>query len=461
MRKDPESLNLEFEKVQIPRELDLVIEKAIRRGRRSKLIGNCLKPLAAALAVMLVFVFGVNASPGFARYARSVPGLEGLVDWVSFDKGLVDVVDMGFGQVINKSATDNGVTMTVKNAIYDGRKLILLMGVESEISLGRIRWIDNEVLGFYNDFEGYIRNRYPETTGHSFDYLVEVELKGGQSRKDVLFKCYEIQYHNYDTQGVAGEMETIKGNWTILFQLEPELASCKPIHVSIDKEVRLGDTKFRVKSMEIYPTVIDVKIVRDDTTPAWITHFSNPRLVDENGIEYKCKASEQGDWESVRRGPEVTLSFESNYFINSRKLTLLMDGAYTIPKGGYSVVMDVANETVLDDGGLGVKFLRVEHDIPMNEFPTNEEVLYNHVIFTITDAKYKQAVPKFLSVDKVHDLFGKEYPLIYSHSSSAMPGAQDEFSLWFKAEEELPKAIRFKIIAISREKTEPIRVKLN
>ena len=104
--------------------------------------------------------------------------------------------------------------------------------------------------------------------------------------------------------------------------------------------------------------------------------------------------------------------------------------------------------------------MRIEYDIPRNEFPTYEEVLYNHVIFTITDAKYKQAVPKFLSETRCTICLGRS-TLIYSHSSSAMPGAQDEFSLWFKAEEELPKAIRFKIIAISREKTEPIRVKLN
>lgn len=42
------------------------------------------------------------------------------------------VLERGYGQVIDKSASDQGITLILENAIFDGRKLFLLVKLETK-----------------------------------------------------------------------------------------------------------------------------------------------------------------------------------------------------------------------------------------------------------------------------------------------------------------------------------------
>jgi len=74
-KNDVSALKKEFENIHVPQELDLIIEQAIRRGRKVKTTGRIFKPLATVASLILVFALSVNATSLFV----TMTGLPGCV----------------------------------------------------------------------------------------------------------------------------------------------------------------------------------------------------------------------------------------------------------------------------------------------------------------------------------------------------------------------------------------------
>ena len=72
---DVSALKKEFENIQVPQELDLIIEQAIGKGKRVKKTFHIFRPLATVASLILIFVLSVNATFLFA----SKTGLPGCV----------------------------------------------------------------------------------------------------------------------------------------------------------------------------------------------------------------------------------------------------------------------------------------------------------------------------------------------------------------------------------------------
>jgi hypothetical protein len=80
-----------YKKMEIPDELDSVIDRAIESAIKKKT--RWYKPMAAVVASLLILVLCINVSPVFASYVERIPGFERLVEIVRFDKGLKQAVD--------------------------------------------------------------------------------------------------------------------------------------------------------------------------------------------------------------------------------------------------------------------------------------------------------------------------------------------------------------------------------
>jgi len=445
MRKDLDNIKKQYDSIQIPPELDLVIEQAVKRGQRVKRSNLFIRPLAAAAALLLFFVLSVNLSPAFARVVGTIPGMESIIDLISFDRGLVEVVDHGYGQVINKSVTDNGMTLTLESAIYDGKQLILALRMVADRELDQAGFWEL----FLTDASG---NKIPAAYGHgsnedentnTFRTLVQFHYIEGSFPESLILECNSIE-HIYEAENHTQHREIIAGNWSIPFTLDTELAHFEPIITELDKVVTVGNVKFTIESMSVYPTVAELKVTMDPENPVRITSFKNLRVMDEEGNKYSFRSS-------TGQGNEYVYRFESNYFLSPKQLTLELDGVYTLPWEDTYFILDIENEKVLDDGGLGIEFVRKSVYLD-SIYERNEMTVW----FEVNDPEFVQADDRFIWVDTVQDLSGNPYHLIHHAWSSG----QDQFGLGFNADEEIPNTVKVRVNGISKGIMESVEVPL-
>ena len=439
MPKDVSALKKEFENIQVPQELDLYIEQAIRKGRRGKTTGRIFKPLVAVISLVLVFALSVNLSPAFASYVSNM-GMESLVNIFSFDQGLANVVEKGFGDVNDASVTDQGITLTVESAIYDGRRLVIAVKTESDRELNYVWLEDVHISGFFGT--SWANHNFRNVKNVFYQFL-ECNIDDAQQLQGMLvIECTKIDIaYPTDDDHLPEISETLRGNWTIPINVDTALAKYEPKHLAVNKVVSIDEMQFTVKCIEIYPTVIDMKISLGQNNPARFTSFKNPRLIDTDGNEYRYKFSS-------KRGTDLNLSFESTYFTGTTDLTFAFDGVYTLPLEETYFIIDIENECVLDDGGLGIEY--VKH---------YEDERYLDVLFKLTDREYEEADEQFLWIDyTVYDLLGNPYDVILRQWHPL--GQSIQYSLGFDVDQGIPSAVKVEVTGISKGIMKLVRVKL-
>ncbi|KMZ41367.1 MULTISPECIES: DUF4179 domain-containing protein [Bacillales] len=86
---------------------------------------NILKKTAIAVAsVTAIITFGSMVSPTFASYVNSViQSIQGI------DTGMKQAAEKGYAQAINKSATDQGITLNVKEVVADPVRMAIFAQV--------------------------------------------------------------------------------------------------------------------------------------------------------------------------------------------------------------------------------------------------------------------------------------------------------------------------------------------
>ncbi len=85
-------LKKSIDEVEVPQELDNVINKAIKRGKRDMTKKNykfkVIKAAAcAAIVLATAFTAGINTIPAFAESLKDIPGVAGIVKVLQFEKG--------------------------------------------------------------------------------------------------------------------------------------------------------------------------------------------------------------------------------------------------------------------------------------------------------------------------------------------------------------------------------------
>ncbi|MBU3130531.1 DUF4179 domain-containing protein [Clostridium tagluense] len=118
-----------------------LLKRESKKGKRvkgNKVINNIIKSVVAA---MFVFVVSVNIFPDLALALVKIPGLNKLIEIVTFDKGFKNVIDNGNIQYVNTIIEDKGVKFTVNTIAGDDLKLWIGYELEGEGSiLGEIKF---------------------------------------------------------------------------------------------------------------------------------------------------------------------------------------------------------------------------------------------------------------------------------------------------------------------------------
>jgi hypothetical protein len=343
-----------YKKIEIPAELDSVIDRAIESSIKKKI--KWYKPMAAVVASILIFVLCINVSPVFASYVERIPGFERLVEIVRFDKGLKQAVDNGFAQKIHKSSESEGVIFTVNDIILDQKNIILTYDLKTKdlynnLIIEKFK-IKNNITGqsiINYSLEPVSDQQYSNVN----DGIISIQYDNDRNSipEQIVIEVTSISGLSKDDN--EGQRRTINGNWNLSFNIDNEkLKESTPKNLLLEnKTVVVDDMKFTIDTVKAYATNMDIHITLASNNPYKFVDFKNIYMEDEKGTKYRFKGSSQ------ERQYEYTFHFISNYFTTSKYLQLKCDGIYIMPKEKRYIEVDLRNKKIIDDSGFHLEYL--------------------------------------------------------------------------------------------------------
>lgn len=361
-----------YQQEQYMKQLDTIavpgleIEQAILEGQhraekekrivRLQKLKKGLIGITATACLILALLVGIRVSPVFASTLSQIPVVSELVALIAGnkDKGLQDIVDNEYYEVIDQTVTENGLSLTLKGVIADESGMIIYYSVTAEepevlkgLSVNRVRiYKDEKEFG-----DGY---------GSSFfyregDVAIEDEIDVHSNEKlDYSSKQFAFNVTFSD------EHETVI---TIPFELKQPIAITKS-H-SIAKEVVVNGQKIWLDELNISPLRAELKLHADKNNSMRLLAVRSLELIDEMGEQ----------WGAINNGITATGTFDekgyslyiqSNYFRDPKQLTLRLGEIEALPRGEDYIEVDFEQQKVLYQPSL------IEGDISV----TNDSIIY-------------------------------------------------------------------------------------
>ena len=215
MKIETEEMEIsEFDKAKVKKEVKMSLRKKRKRhGWKMKVAA------AAVICGLSVSALGI----AFPAYAGNVPVIGDIFRFL--DNGRTGIYDnyQEYSSTVNMTKESNGVKITINDAIYDGKTVLLTYSVESERDLG-----DQPFIGSYLDIK--------ETSGGSgSDHISKVGehqyvgLITGSRLDEKDLDTVKVKW-KIDSISVGGTDEKIKGHWNFSLSLQTS-----------DNEVQLVD----------------------------------------------------------------------------------------------------------------------------------------------------------------------------------------------------------------------------
>ncbi|RST75282.1 DUF4179 domain-containing protein [Siminovitchia acidinfaciens] len=269
-------------------EIDVPVDKLMARekaamlqAKRRRITDRTVKrSLLAACGLCLTILGSGFFSSGAAKALSKVPVIGPIYEQFS-DIASEKIQNDQLASVIDKQDSRNGLTMTVKDAAYDGGRLIVTVAYEGEKQVS----LEEETVGFTNIT---INGR-------------EVEAAIGSSGQDMITPSMIIEHHqftltNYDEFGdhidvsVQGEnLFGLKGKWKVDFPLEKIKGDIHEFYPEVKGQTK--DNKYTLATDKItfseLSTRIDltldypVEMDKNDTWP-WFDYI----VIDDKGNIY-------------------------------------------------------------------------------------------------------------------------------------------------------------------------------
>lgn len=333
----------------IPPALEQSVQRARARhkaARRGKVFGIPLASLAGAAAA---FVLLVNLSTPFALAASRVPFLRELTAAVALSPSLKAAVEHDYVQYVGQRQTVNDVTMTMEYLIVDQKQVNVFYTLKSD------QYLSLEGDPTFTTTDG-AQVQASIQWGYFFEReaLRKITLDFSDSVPDTLLMTYQAYPSPYGGENreapvpssAQGEEQPPKHETVaeFAFTLRFDPAFTQPGQVyELDYPVILDGQTITVKTVEIYPTHIQLNLRDDAANTAWLKGLAF-YLEDEKGNRYEKISNgitATGDPGGTPFMPSHRL--ESSYFGDAKHLTIHITGAEWLDKGKEYIDLDIAN----------------------------------------------------------------------------------------------------------------------
>jgi len=330
----------QLDKIAIP-ELERAIVEGQRRAEqeqrsiRLKRLQRGMIAFAATACLMLALLVGIRVSPVLASTLSQIPLVSELVELIAGnkDKGLQDIVDNEYYEVIDQTVTENGISLTIKGVIADESGMNVFYRVTSERGLVGLDTRGIRILQDGKDLEGGMSYSFFH---REEDTAIDDHIQLGMEQKiDYSSKQFALEVTFTD------EYET---TITIPFELKQQIAATKSY--SIGKEVAVNDQKIWIDELNITPLRAELKLHADESNSMRLLGIRSLELIDEHGEQ----------WGAITNGVTARGSFDengyslyiqSNYFRDPEQLTLRIGEIEALPKGEDYIEVDFGEQKVL------------------------------------------------------------------------------------------------------------------
>ena len=374
--KDYEDLVRELASIHVPEDrLACARTESVRRHQREKRLRKRAWQSVALVAVLvLVFVTSIRVSPAFASAISKIPGFAPLVQMITYDKGVADIIDHEYYEEIGTTQTKNGLTFTLQGVIADESGMILPYTLMAPFNLQKLdtRKVEvrrnGEALAVGGIGFGWYRSEETKIIEEKF------EITAGDNPIDYQVAQFELYIQ------LADENNT---EFTIPFELERPIAKAK--NYAINEVMSFEGQNIMIKSISISPLRTGITIAVDPNNDMRILGFDALRLLDENGEE----------WSTIKNGltargnfidGEATYYMQSNYFRKPKKLALQVGEVKALRKGEDYIEVDFAQGKILDKPSLPGLEVQVSVETVTLIAPTAYKNNMIHMLGTAVDA---------------------------------------------------------------------------
>ncbi|MFC6333998.1 DUF4179 domain-containing protein [Paenibacillus septentrionalis] len=313
-------------------------QRAKQELRQARLMKLKKRLIASTVAVclMLALIVGIRVSPVLASTLSHIPFVSELVELIagSQDKGILDIIDNEYYEVLDTTVEKNGISLTIKGVVADESGMIVFYRVTTEepsMLLG-LNTSSLQILQDGKDFEA--------SSGYSFFYREGDDAIEDQFRMDVPDK---IDYSSKQFEFVASFTDRHKTVITIPFELKQPIAETKSY--PINKKVEISGQTIWLDNLNISPIRAELKLRADESNSWRLLHIVSLELIDEHGEQWGAIKNGITGRGSFDEG--YSLFIQSNYFRNPQQLTLRLGQIEALPKGEDYIEVDFEKQEVL------------------------------------------------------------------------------------------------------------------
>ncbi|MFJ7953396.1 DUF4179 domain-containing protein [Lysinibacillus sp. NPDC096418] len=386
----------------------------LRRKKERVRRKRALKSAALIAVLVLIFVVSIRVSPVFASTVAKIPGFAPIVDMITYDKGIEDILSNDYFEEMGITKTKNGLTFTLAGVIADETGMVLSYQLSAPYNIHELETKNVEIL----------QNGKPVIESMTYGWASIPPTKTIESTIQLMSTNRVIDYSNPNFELQITFKDEHLTSFVFPFSIEKAVAKSK--EYKINDVVEIDGQKIIIESLKISPLRTELQLTASSSNSMRILGFETIEVFDERGEE----------WGSIKNGfsgtgtlleGKVSYFIQSNYFREPKSLTIRLGKVQALPKGQDYIDVDFLAKKVLyapKFEGLAIRvgtYNTIEVKVPT----ALEDRMLNH-FYQAVDANgeiYHPNESSFLSPDKAR--------LVQSTYTFDMPGAVNPVRIYF------------------------------
>lgn len=350
--------NINIDNIKISDKLDETVNNAILEGfEKNKKVNKNKKFKKKVVASVAALAIGTIAFNGlFPAYAKDIPVIGNIFSYLN--ENYIGYKE--FSDSIEMTENSDGIDITLNDAIYDGRTIMITYTIKTDKDLGEDIYIngsDLNIRGYYGGMSGSSGVYKVKDKDNTYVGFTRLSLQDAENELDVSFKIRKLHSLSNDTE--------IKGKWDFKFRINKIDGNIKTVNKSIEK----NGVKFTLENIVTTPigTIISYnqQNIGEDVKKYDEAYVSLVEVKDDLGNVYKGEENGGG-------GTKDNMNFSSTYGkINPNATKLIIT-----PKVELSVIGEDGNRM------LGTEVLK-ENDPKINEYLKKKGIMPQS--FTLDD----------------------------------------------------------------------------
>lgn len=394
-------LNQTIKDVLKPDNIDDYVKRGIILGIKKKR-RNLIKKFSniAAALILVIFISSIRAIPTFAQFVTKIPGLEYIVKFINYDKGLKSAIENNFIQHINSYETHEDLRVTIKDVIIDSSKGIIFYSIENKgshhfVNLENIKFMDEkgEQLKAGVSWGGAINKDM--TLEKMLDGMVEINFTDEMVIPDKIFVEIKLRDSVKSNPDHRNQEEILNSVWKFEIPVNKENFKNMEKTYVLNESILVEGQRILFKNVTISPTRVSINVEYDKNNSKKIFRFEDLNLIDEKGETWST--IKNGASGSIIDENHEILYFQSNYFKDPKGLYLTGSSIRAIDKDKSTVKVDVENNKLLNSPKDRLSLTKIsrndstmtlDFDLKVDD-PRDENYIYNVFSYYIKDSSGK------------------------------------------------------------------------